>query len=246
MNLAIDINNLTQDFGLKKSPVLDQLNLQIKQGESFVVVGSSGSGKTVLLKHLIGFLHATKGSVNIDNCSAQDYVKESIANIGILFQEIGLFDFLTCKENITFALKNKEGFDPQELDEKAEEALTNVGIKEKNFDSKPGEISLGMAKRVGFARTIVREPKFLFLDEPTAGLDPVLSAKISAIIQKNIQTINATIFTITHDLKLACSIADRIGLLKDGKFEWIGTPKEFLESDNAAVREFLDSVSLQT
>lgn len=242
--MKIDIQNLSQSFNMPNNNVLQDLNVSIDHNESFVVIGGSGSGKTVLMNHIIGNLDPEKGSVLINNLPRDEYLRDNLMDIGILFQEIGLFDFMTCEENVAFYLTEILKEEKKTALQKAKEMLKSVGIREEYHSAFPNEISLGMAKRVGFARTIIKQPKILMLDEPTAGLDPISSAKISLVIKDTLSKIKTTTFTITHDLKLAQSIADKIGLLKDGKFQWIGKSEDLTKTSNEYVKEFLSAIDL--
>ncbi|WP_022671297.1 ABC transporter ATP-binding protein [Hippea alviniae] len=239
----IEVKDLSVNFYNQK--VLDELNLNIEKGKITVIIGKSGAGKSVLLKNIIGLLKPNKGSIIVEGKDITkiryDELKRIRLNFGVLFQEAALFDSLTVFENIAFPLierkliKNKK-----ELKDKVKEALSLVELHD--IENKlPSELSGGMKKRVGLARAIITNPKIIFFDEPTTGLDPITAMSIAKLIKNMQQTLNTTCFIISHDLALTFKIADRIGFLHEGKIIEFGDAEQIKNSNNPIVKEFLES-----
>jgi len=223
--------------------VLDGLSFSVERGESLVVVGASGEGKTVLLKHLIGLMKPDGGRVVIQGIDlGRASMSESVRvrkNCGMSFQEGALFDSMTVFENIAFPLRRHTRRGEKEIAGRVRECLELVrlpGIEER----RPAELSGGMRRRVGFARAIALEPELLFFDEPTTGLDPVNTAAIGAVIDRLRRELGVTVVTITHDMMLAFRIADRIAMLRKGRFLLDADPDTFRTSDDPWIRAFLE------
>jgi len=219
--------------------VLNDISLTIDSGEIFFVLGGSGTGKSVLLSIIAGLSDPTSGKVLINDTDVHgiSFSRES-NKIGYLFQDIGLFDSMTLWENVAFyhmyhlALKAKFARDM------AIEKLAYVGIKEESANLYTSEISGGMKKRVGIARALACDAKIILFDEPTAGLDPIMSSVIDELISSCSREFGITVVMVTHDIKSTTSIADRIGLLYNGEFVWIGNKDEFASTKNEMIRQF--------
>lgn len=227
--------------------VLRGVELEIQKGESMVIIGSSGSGKSVLVKHIIGLLKPDKGKIIVDNVEVASLngkeLNEFRKRFGMLFQGAALFDSLTIGENVGFPLREHSDLSEREIRIKVKEKLEMVGLKEIE-DLFPSELSGGMKKRVGLARAIAMEPEILLYDEPTAELDPVLTDSINVLNIEMKQKLNITSITITHDMTSAYKIADRIAMLHEGKIITTGTPDEIKASDHPVVKQFVTGSSV--
>ncbi len=237
----VEITNLTKNFGEKQ--VLKGINLSVKQGESLVILGGSGSGKSVLIKIIASLLEATSGIVKIDgqevhSMKMQDHDK-MMEKIGFLFQGGALFDSLPIWENVAFRLINHQKIDKKEAREIAIQKLKSVGLSEKVADLYPSELSGGMQKRVSLARAIAVNPEIIFFDEPTTGLDPIMADVINELIIKVSKELGATTITITHDMHSAHKIADKVAMLYEGKIIWFGDAKDMDSSDNPYLDQFI-------
>jgi phospholipid/cholesterol/gamma-HCH transport system ATP-binding protein len=236
----IKVDKVYKSFGDKD--VLKGVVLEIKKGESMVIIGGSGSGKSVLLKHIIGLLKPDRGNVFIDNTDITRLNERQLYAIrrqfGMLFQGAALFDSLTVWENVAFALLRQKVVSEEEARQIASEKLKLVGLKGIE-DLMPSELSGGMKKRVGLARAIAHNPEIILYDEPTTGLDPIMADAINELIVGLQRKLNVTSVTITHDMTSAYKIADRIAMLYDGKIIEVGTPDEIRNTDNPIVRQFI-------
>lgn len=223
--------------------VLDHLSFSISRGESLVVVGASGEGKTVLLKHLIGLMQPDDGRVWIQGVDLEQATASQSVDIrkkcGMSFQEGALFDSMTVAENISFPIRRHTRRSTKEIADRVAQCLSLVRLQgiESRF---PAELSGGMRRRVGFARAIALEPEILFFDEPTTGLDPVNTAAIGRVIDVLRRELGVTVVTITHDMQLAFQVADRIAMLRKGKFLIDTDPESFRHSEEAWVQAFLE------
>jgi phospholipid/cholesterol/gamma-HCH transport system ATP-binding protein len=241
MSPVISLQNLSKSFSGRK--VLDGLSLDVERGESVVIVGGSGTGKSVTLKHIIGLLKPDSGRVIIDDqemtaMNARE-VNEFRRRFGMAFQEGALFDSMSVYENIAFPLRRHTKMKEPEIRKRVEECLEQVhlhGVEKK----RPSELSGGMRRRVGFARAISLQPQILLFDEPTTGLDPVISDVIAELIVEMDETLSTTTVTITHDMKVAFKIADRVAMLHQGRIIEQGTPETFQQSQNPFVRQFIE------
>jgi phospholipid/cholesterol/gamma-HCH transport system ATP-binding protein len=237
----ISLQHLWKSFDGKQ--VLRDMSIDIASGESVVIVGGSGTGKSVTLKHIIGLLRPDRGRVLIDD---QDIttMKELELNrfrrrFGMAFQEGALFDSMSVFENIAFPLRRHTKMTEAEIRARVEECLEEVhlhGVEKK----RPSELSGGMRRRVGFARAISLKPEILLFDEPTTGLDPVISDVIAGLITEMDQKLGTTTVTITHDMKVAFKIADRVAMLFNGQIIEQGSPEEFQRSSNPIVQQFIE------
>lgn len=241
----IEIKNLRKAFG--KKVVLDGVDIELKKGESLVVIGGSGTGKSVLIKCIQGILSPDEGSIKIDG---EDIVslprkeaEKSYAKMGMLFQGAALFDSLTVWENVAFGLIENQKMPKKRAKAEAIRVLRQVGLAPDVADLSPSELSGGMQKRVGLARAIATKPEIIFFDEPTTGLDPIMSDVINELIIESVKGLGATALTITHDMASARKIADKIAMLYKGKIIWSGTVKEMDKTDNPYVKQFINGCS---
>ncbi|MBI3795239.1 MAG: ABC transporter ATP-binding protein [Nitrospinae bacterium] len=236
--------DLYKAFGAKK--VLQGANLHIKRGESMVIIGGSGTGKSVLIKHIIGLLKPDAGRVTVDGQVVgdlnEDELNEMRKKFGMLFQGAALFDSLTVGENVGFSLKEHTTRTDAQIKERILECLEMVGLGNGGVDAlMPSELSGGMKKRVGLARAIAMNPQIILFDEPTTGLDPVMSDVINDLIIKTTKALKVTSVTITHDMVSANRIADRIAMLHEGKIVAVGTPDEIMfNQTDPDVKKFVE------
>ena len=240
----IEVRDLSKDFG--SSPVLDGVGFRIETGESVVIIGRSGGGKSVLLKHIIGLVKPDAGEILIDGEDIVPMDERELLRVrvkfGMLFQGAALFDSMTVAENVSFALRRRNGMPPAEIAEKVTEVLEMVelpGIENKM----PSELSGGMRKRVGLARAIIYKPQIVLYDEPTTGLDPVVSDSIDQLILRVRDRLRATTVVVTHDMRSARRLGQRILMLHNHRIYATGTPDEIFNSADPIVRHFVDGVS---
>lgn len=238
----IRIENLTKGFN--GNIILSDISLHVDRGENFVVFGQSGTGKSVLLKCIIGLLKPETGKIFINDKNVIELKKKELnkirKNIGFLFQGAALYDSMTVRENLEFPLKKNFDFTQNEIDEKVKTALEHVSLEEA-IDKMPSELSGGMKKRIGLARSIITEPELMLYDEPTTGLDPITSKEISELILTLQKRLNMTSIVVTHDLICANIIADRAIFLRDSKISYEGTILELINSDDKFLRNFFST-----
>lgn len=236
----IQVRHLHKSFNGQQ--VLEDINLQVKKGEILVILGESGTGKSVLLKHLIGLLQPDRGSVLVDGKDITKMSERELLglrkDIGYLFQEGALYDFMNVFENIAFPLREHTAFDGKVIREKVRNILKLIGL-EGTEEKYPAELSGGMKKRVALARAVILGSKILFCDEPTSGLDPLRSRDISDLIRDVARKLHCTTVVTSHDIQNSLRIADRLALLQNGRIAAVGTPSEFRASGNASVKEFI-------
>jgi len=236
----IEIVNLHKSFG--SHYVLRGVNLRIEPGESMVVIGGSGSGKSVLLKHIIGILRPDEGRIFIDGVDittlSENDLYEARKKFGMLFQMAALFDSLSVWENVGFSLLRHMKMNEKDAKALAVEKLRQVGLSGVE-DLMPSELSGGMKKRVGLARAIAHGPEILLYDEPTTGLDPIMADAINNLIIEMKKNMAVTSLAITHDMSSAYKIADRIAMLYEGRIIETGTPDEIRNTDSATVKQFV-------
>ncbi len=241
MSAKIIVSNLKKNFGEKQ--VLKSIDLQVNKGESLVILGGSGSGKSVLIKIIAGIITPSFGSIIIDGvetASISDSSRDKLmAKFGFLFQGGALFDSLTVWENVSFRLTNSQKINKKQAREIAIEKLRLVGLSEKTADLFPSELSGGMQKRASLARAIASNPEIIFFDEPTTGLDPIMADVINDLIIANSKQLGATTITITHDMNSARKIADKIAMLYEGRIIWFGNVKEMYSSGNSYLDQFI-------
>lgn len=237
----IEINNLCKSFGTKK--VLCGVDLQVLKGQSLVVIGGSGSGKSVLLKNILGLIQPDSGSIKIDGAEItklNNFEKDLLmAKFGMLFQGGALFDSLTVWENITFAVRRRDKLSVANAHALAVEKLKQVGLGAEVAIQRPSELSGGMQKRVALARAICGNPEIIFFDEPTTGLDPIMAEVINELIVKCCKELGATAITITHDMHSAKIIADEIAMIYKGQIIWRGLADQIMNSGNPYVDQFV-------
>lgn len=239
-NIVISIKDLKKSFGDMK--VLDGLSLQLHEQENLVILGKSGSGKSVLIKCIVSLLNHDEGSIKVGDYELTDINEEDLIevrkNTGFLFQSAALYDSMTVRENLSFALSRLDKtFSKEEINTKIIEVLENVGLPDA-IDKMPSELSGGMKKRIGLARTLVVNPKIILYDEPTTGLDPITSNEISELINETKNKFRNSSIIITHDINCVKKVADRIAMLKDGKIYKEGTLDEFLNNDDPYIQSF--------
>ncbi len=236
----IQIKGLRKSFGANE--VLQGVDLEVKTGEALVIMGRSGCGKSVLLKMIIGILKPDEGTIVIDGVDIFSLTPRELdqfrLKLGMLFQGAALFDSLTVRENVGFSLYEHTTLLRETIEEKVKEKLGLVGLNGIE-DSMPASLSGGMKKRVGLARAIANDPKIILYDEPTTGLDPIMADGINDLIVQMHKTLRVTSVTVTHDLKSAYKIADRMAMLYEGKIIGMGTPKDIENSDNPIIRQFI-------
>jgi len=237
----IQLIDLHKSFGAKK--VLESVSLDVGAGESMVIIGGSGSGKSVTLKCMLGLLRPDSGRILIDGeeivgMGPRDQ-ERVMKKFGMLFQGGALFDSLPVWENVAFGLIQGQGVRRAKARDKAIEILAQVGLGQDVATLSPAELSGGMQKRVALARAIACEPQIIFFDEPTTGLDPIMGDVINDLIIKCVKDLGATAVTITHDMHSARKISDRIAMLYKGKLIWVGPTAEIDRSDNAYVEQFI-------
>jgi len=240
----IDVRQLTKRFG--SQTVLDGVNLRIECGESLVIIGRSGGGKSVLLKHLIGLLQPDAGAVLVDGQDITYMDERSLLQVrrkfGMLFQSAALFDSLSVAENVAFAFRNRRDLTPGEIARRVSEALELVdlpGIEHK----RPAELSGGMRKRVGLARAIVYRPEILLYDEPTSGLDPIVADSIDQLIMRIRDCLRVTSVVVTHDMRSARRVGHRVAMLHEGRIYAVGSTEEIFASTDPVLRRFIDGIS---
>lgn len=236
----IEIQGLHKFFGVNE--VLKGVDLMIKDGETLVIIGRSGCGKSVLLKHIMGIMEPDKGKILIDgtdvfSLSSQEQQGFRLS-LGMLFQGAALFDSLTVGENVGFSLFEHTDLLPEKISEKVREKLGLVGLYDIE-NLMPAELSGGMKKRVGLARAICSEPKIILYDEPTTGLDPINSDVINDLILRMQQRLKVTSIVVTHDMTSAFKVGNRIAMLYDGRIIGIGNPEEIKNTTNPIIRQFI-------
>jgi phospholipid/cholesterol/gamma-HCH transport system ATP-binding protein len=237
----IEFKNVTKAFGSRV--VLDNISITIEEGETFVIIGQSGMGKTVMLRHIAGLLEPDSGEVYVDDLKmsgAKPNIKEKIREkIGILFQSGALLNWLSVGDNLALPLLEHRLFDKKEIDRIVDEKLSILQLSDAKFKM-PADISGGMKKRVGLARALVRNPSIILYDEPTSGLDPVMSEVINQLILQLQREFSVTSFVVTHDMRSAYTIADRIAMLYQGKLIECDTPENIQKTKNPIVRQFVE------
>jgi phospholipid/cholesterol/gamma-HCH transport system ATP-binding protein len=245
MKAKISVKNLHKSFGHKV--VLDGVDIDIAEGESLVVIGGSGTGKSVLIKCIQGIITPDEGSIKINGKESvgadRKEAEKLYSKMGMLFQGGALFDSLTVWENVAFGLIENQKMPRKKAKQEAVKYLRQVGLSEDVADLSPSELSGGMQKRVGLARAIATNPEIIFFDEPTTGLDPIMADVINDLIINSVKKIGASALTITHDMASARKIADRIAMLYKGKIVWQGSVQELDTTDNPYVRQFVQGSS---
>lgn len=236
----IRVVDLHKAFGGNK--VLRGVNFRLRRGETLVIIGQSGCGKSVLLKHIMGLLKPDRGKVFVDDMEitslGEDELHAITKKFGMLFQGTALFDSMTVGENVAFGLERYTDYSKEQIKDLVRENLAKVGLRDIEH-LMPYELSGGMRKRVGLARAIAYKPDIILYDEPSTGIDPIRADAINDLIIRMKKEMNATELIITHDMVSAYKIADRIGMLYEGKIIEIGTPEEIENSKNPIVQQFI-------
>ncbi|MCL5674972.1 MAG: ATP-binding cassette domain-containing protein [Candidatus Omnitrophica bacterium] len=234
----INIKNLT--VFIKNKKILDDINIHINKGETFVILGESGAGKTIFLKTVIGLIKADAGEIIICGANISQIDENKLLDLrqktGMVFQSSALFDSLTIWENVGFFLLEHTNLSDGEIREKAEKSLNSVGLKD-ILDEMPEHLSGGMKKRVGIARALINHPEIIFYDEPTAGLDPVTSESILSLVAKIHKEYKTTDVIVTHDLGIAKKFSDRVAIIDDGRIFTVGTWEEVVKTGHPIVSQ---------
>jgi len=242
----IEVKNVWKSF--ENNEVLRNLSLRIDKGETIAIVGSSGCGKTVLLKHILGLLEPDRGEVLVDGVNINEdsaHLFEVRKKFGMVFQSSALFDSLNVIENVIIGLKEHfPRMDRKEMEDIGKEKLALVGLYEDSFNKKSQELSGGMKKRVAIARAVSLDPEYIIYDEPTTGLDPIMCEKMNDLMLHLKGKLGKTTIMVTHDLSSAFKVTDRIAMLSDGEIVFDGTPGEALKTDNTYMKMFIKSSSL--
>lgn len=237
----IKLDDVYKSFGDKK--VLEGFTLEVDEGETMVIIGYSGTGKSVAIKHIVGLLLPDSGTVFVDGLEVPELPREQLydlrGRIGYVFQFAALFDSLTVGENVAMALRKMRTMSEKEIAERVSESLALVDLPD--AESKyPAELSGGMRKRVGIARAIAKRPKYILYDEPTTGLDPVTSAVIDELMIRMREKLGVTSVVITHDMRSAYSVGTRIAMLYEGRVRQVGTVAQIQETTDPVVRQFIE------
>jgi phospholipid/cholesterol/gamma-HCH transport system ATP-binding protein len=239
----IELHGVVKRFG--KQTVLNGVDFEVREGETVALMGASGSGKSVLLKHIIGLIHPDQGTIIVDgkdvNRLKRKELSELRSRIGYVFQNGALFDSMNVFENVRLGITDQDKYaDLEYVRDRIAECIRLVNLPADTIEKYPAQLSGGMRKRVGIARAIAGSPKYLLYDEPTSGLDPVNADIIDGLVQRLDNELGVTSVMVTHDVRGAFRVADRLALLSEGKIVMQGTPQEFLDSKNEKVREFLE------
>ena len=238
----IDIKDVTKSFGTQD--ILKGVTLQLFENENLVILGKSGTGKSVLIKCIVNLLQLDSGSIKVEDYEIANSTDEDLIEvrkkIGFLFQGAALYDSMTVRENLTFPLTRLDKkFSKEEITQKIEKVLEDLSLPEA-IDKMPSELSGGMKKRIGLARTLIVNPKILLYDEPTTGLDPITSDEISQLINETKNKFKTSSIIITHDIKCVQTVADRIIMLKDGVVYKEGTLSEFENDEDSYIQSFFN------
>ncbi|PYO70470.1 MAG: ABC transporter ATP-binding protein [Gemmatimonadetes bacterium] len=236
----IELQDVHKAFGPKQ--VLTGFTLTVRDGETLVLIGYSGTGKSVVLKHIVGLLHPDAGEVIVDGRMVPELDRAELnavrRDIGYVFQFAALFDSMTVAENVALGLRNRD-LPEAEIVERVQEALALVDLTGTD-ERAPAELSGGMRKRVGLARAIALRPRYMLYDEPTTGLDPVTAAVIDRLVVRTREHLGVTGLVVTHDMRSAYTVGDRIAMLYEGRVRQVGTVEEIRETDDPVVRQFIE------
>lgn len=238
----IELKKVKKQFG--EQVVLNELDLQIPDGKITCIIGRSGEGKSVLLKHVMGLILPDAGDIIVNGQSLSQLTEVQLFQLrrqfGMLFQNAALFDSMTVMENIAFPLQEHSDMSQDEIENRVKELIQIVGLKEEVIHKFPSELSGGMRKRVGLARAIALKPQILLYDEPTTGLDPIMTDVVDHLILNTQRRLGITSLVISHDIKAVFTIADKVAMLHEGKILLEGTPETFKKTDNPIVKNFLE------
>ncbi len=236
----IRFDKVNKAFGPKR--ILIDMDLDIRQGENFTVMGPSGTGKSVMLRHAIGLMHADSGTVTVDGHDLATIDRETLrelrSRMGYVFQESALLNWLSAGDNVALPLRETTDIPDDEIIDRVQEKLALVQVPD-TFDKMPSELSGGMKKRVSLARGLITDPQIILFDEPTAGLDPEISSAINHLIREISDQLSVTALTVTHHMGTVKTVADRVGLLDGGRLHYVSTPEEFLNSTEPRLVRFL-------
>jgi len=237
----LELKNVHKAFGT--NTVLNGVNLKVETGKSMVVIGGSGTGKSVMLKSILGLLTPDSGSILLDGTetigTSSHERDQMMHKFGMLFQGAALFDSIKVWENIAFRLTQNKMMNRKDARDLAVQKIISVGLKPEVADLYPAELSGGMQKRVGLARAIAANPEIIFFDEPTTGLDPIMAEVINELINKSVQELGATALSITHDMSSVRKIADHVAMIHKGEILWTGPVKDMDTCDNPYVQQFI-------
>ena len=238
----IRFDNVHKAFG--ENEVLRGFSLEVREGETMVIIGYSGTGKSVAIKHIVGLLEPDEGHVEVDGVTVGDLTRRELyrlrSKIGYVFQFAALFDSLTIAENVAMGLRKQGELTASQITERVRESLRLVDLDDAVGDKLPSELSGGMRKRVGIARAIAIRPKYLLYDEPTTGLDPVTSAIIDDLMLRMQRQLGVTGIVITHDMRSAYTVGTRIAMLYEGQVRQVGTVDEIRQSTDPIIRQFIE------
>lgn len=237
----IEINNLYKSFGPNK--VLKGVSLEIDTGETIVIIGRSGCGKSVLIKHIVGLLSPDDGYVKVEDEVVDELKTQQLYNLrkrfGFLFQGAALFDSLTVEQNVGLSLiESKSGHTQEEIKDKVAEKLELVGMAGVQ-KLKPAELSGGMKKRVGLARALITDPDYIIYDEPTTGLDPIMADSIDLLIKELTEKLNVTSIVVTHDMYSVKNVAHQVAMMHEGIIHFVGKPDELINSEDQIIQDFI-------
>ena len=236
----IKLINVCKEFNGRQ--VLNNINLEVQSGETMAIIGGSGSGKSTLLKLMIGLIHPTSGSILIDGqdiaAMNDDELDEVRLKMGMVFQYSALFDSMSVGENVAFGLRERMDYSEERIQAIVKEKLELVGLPGRE-DFMPGELSGGMKKRVSLARAIAVNPDIIFYDEPSSGLDPIMSGKIDELIIETQRKLKVTSLVVTHDMVSACTISDRIAMIYEGEMIAVDTPEAIMNSTDPRIKKFV-------
>ena len=239
---AVRLDHVSKTFGTRK--VLDDVSFEVPSGAGFVILGRSGTGKSVTLRHIIGLLRPDSGRVFVEDDEVSALSGEALAAVrkkmGFLFQSAALFDSISVGENVAFPMRRHTRLAEAEIRKRVDERLSAVGL-ERDFDKMPGELSGGMRKRAGLARALALDPRILLVDEPSAGLDPITSEEIDSLLVDMKQTRGVTLVVVTHNMQSARCLGDQLLMLHEGRIVARGTPQELDHDSNELVRAFMTS-----
>jgi len=237
---VITLRDVVTRFGTNE--VLRGVTLEVPDGSTTALLGRSGSGKSLLLKHIVGLIRPTSGSIVVDGLAVETLDREGLIplrrQIGFVFQFAALFDSMTCGDNLRLGLI-RQRMAPDEIERRVVDSLAMVGMPDV-VDRFPAELSGGMKKRVGIARAVALRPRYILWDEPTSGLDPVTSATMDLLMQRAGQELGVTSVVVTHDLGSAFTVGDRVALLHEGRIRAVGTPDQIRASEDPVVRQFIE------
>lgn len=242
--MTIEVSGLSKSFGERK--ILNSISFQVPKGQIVFFLGQSGTGKSVLLKNIVGLMKPDSGKILVDGQDITNFSEEELMSVrkkcGLVFQQPALFDSLSVYENLAFGLRRLSSFSEAEILKKATEALSSVHLEAALLTKKSSELSYGMQKRVSLARTLVLDPDILLFDEPTTGLDPVTTTAVNRLIQEVSKKYRTTSVVVSHDMRCAMDIADRIIFLNGGRIIFDGPPKDVKFSSNELVQGFFEEI----